>query len=57
VEKILQRISALQKEGGLKPPDLLLAFLVAPPAPLAQDVLPRIGQGSNSSLLQGAVSD
>jgi hypothetical protein len=29
VEKILQRISALQKEGSLRPPDLLLAFLVA----------------------------
>jgi hypothetical protein len=34
VEKILQRISALQKDGGLKPPDLLLAFLVARVSPL-----------------------
>jgi hypothetical protein len=29
MEKILQRISTLQTEGGLEPPDLLLAFLVA----------------------------
>jgi hypothetical protein len=29
MEKILQRISTLQKEGGLRPPDLLLTFLVA----------------------------
>jgi hypothetical protein len=34
VEKILQRISALQKESGLRPPDLLLAFLVARVSPL-----------------------
>jgi hypothetical protein len=34
VEKILQRISAMQKEGGLKPHDLLLAFLVARVSPL-----------------------
>jgi hypothetical protein len=34
VEKILQRISALQKDGGLRPPDLLLAFLVARVSPL-----------------------
>jgi hypothetical protein len=34
VEKILQRISALQKDGGLKPPDLLLTFLVARVLPL-----------------------
>jgi hypothetical protein len=34
VEKILQRISALQKDGGLKPLDLLLAFLVARVSPL-----------------------
>jgi hypothetical protein len=29
MEKILQRITTLQTEGGLEPPDLLLAFLVA----------------------------
>jgi hypothetical protein len=29
MEQILQRISAMQKDGGLKPHDLLLAFLVA----------------------------
>jgi hypothetical protein len=34
VEKILQGISALQKEGGLKPHDLLLTFLVARVSPL-----------------------
>jgi hypothetical protein len=34
MEKILQRISTLQKEGGLRPPDLLLAFLVAHVSPL-----------------------
>jgi hypothetical protein len=34
MEKILQQISTLQKEGGLKPPDLLLAFLVARVSPL-----------------------
>jgi hypothetical protein len=34
VEKILQRISVLQKDGGLKPHDLLLAFLVARVSPL-----------------------
>jgi hypothetical protein len=34
VEKILERISALQKEGGLRPLDLLLAFLVARVSPL-----------------------
>jgi hypothetical protein len=34
VEKILQRISALQKEGSLKPHDLLLAFLAARVSPL-----------------------
>jgi hypothetical protein len=34
MEKILQRISALQKDGGLRPPDLLLAFLVARVSPL-----------------------
>jgi hypothetical protein len=34
MEKILQRISTLQKEGGLKPPDLLLAFLVTRVSPL-----------------------
>jgi hypothetical protein len=34
MEKILQWISTLQKEGGLKPPDLLLAFLVACVSPL-----------------------
>jgi hypothetical protein len=32
--KILQRITALQKEGGLKPSDLLLAFLDACVSPL-----------------------
>jgi hypothetical protein len=56
MEKILQRISTLQTEGGLEPFDLLLAFLVTAPAPLAQDVLPRIRQGSYLSLLQGTVS-
>jgi hypothetical protein len=34
MEKILQRISTLQTEGGLTPPDLLLAFLVARVSPL-----------------------
>jgi hypothetical protein len=34
VLKILQRITALQKEGGLKPSDLLLAFLDAHVSPL-----------------------
>jgi hypothetical protein len=34
MEKILQRISTLQTEGGLQPPDLLLAFLVARVSPL-----------------------
>jgi hypothetical protein len=34
MEKILQRISALQKDGGLKPSDLLLAFLDARVSPL-----------------------
>jgi hypothetical protein len=34
MEKILQRISTLQTEGGLEPPDLLLAFLVARVSPL-----------------------
>jgi hypothetical protein len=34
VEKILQRIFALQKDGGLRPPDLLLAFLVTRVSPL-----------------------
>jgi hypothetical protein len=32
--KILQRITALQKEGNLKPSDLLLAFLDARMSPL-----------------------
>jgi hypothetical protein len=32
--KILQRITALQKDGGLKPSDLLLAFLDALVSPL-----------------------
>jgi hypothetical protein len=32
--KILQRITALQKEGGLKPSDLLLAFLDSRVLPL-----------------------
>jgi hypothetical protein len=32
--KILQRITALQKEGNLKPSDLLLAFLDAYMSPL-----------------------
>jgi hypothetical protein len=56
MEKVLQRISTRQTEGGLEPSDLLLAFLVARVSPLAQDVLPGIRQGSYSSLLQGAVS-
>jgi hypothetical protein len=34
MEKILQRTSTLQTEGGLEPPDLLLAFLVACVSPL-----------------------
>jgi hypothetical protein len=34
MEKILQRISTLQTEGSLQPPDLLLAFLVARVLPL-----------------------
>jgi hypothetical protein len=34
MEKILQWISTLQKEGGLRPPNLLLAFLVAYVSPL-----------------------
>jgi hypothetical protein len=34
MEKILQRISTLQAEGGLEPTDLLLAFLVACVSPL-----------------------
>jgi hypothetical protein len=34
MEKILQRISTLQTEGGLQPPDLLLAFLVSRVSPL-----------------------
>jgi hypothetical protein len=34
MEKILQRISTLQTEGGLEPSDLLLAFLVARVSPL-----------------------
>jgi hypothetical protein len=34
MEKILQRVTALQKEGGLKPSDLLLAFLDARVSPL-----------------------
>jgi hypothetical protein len=34
MEKILQRVTALQKEGGLKPSDLLLAFLDAHVSPL-----------------------
>jgi hypothetical protein len=34
VEKILQRITTLQTEGGLEPSDLLLAFLVAHVSPL-----------------------
>jgi hypothetical protein len=34
VEKILQQISSLQKEGGLRLPDLLVAFLVARVSPL-----------------------
>jgi hypothetical protein len=34
VEKILQRVSALQKDGGLKPSDLLLTFLDARVSPL-----------------------
>jgi hypothetical protein len=33
MEKILQWISTLQTEGGLQPPDLLLAFLVARVSP------------------------
>jgi hypothetical protein len=33
VAKILQRVNALQKEGGLKPSDLLLAFLEARVSP------------------------
>jgi hypothetical protein len=32
--KILQRITALQKDGNLKPSDLLLAFLDARVSPL-----------------------
>jgi hypothetical protein len=34
VETILQQISTLQKDGGLRPPDLLLTFLVARVSPL-----------------------
>jgi hypothetical protein len=34
MEKILQRISTLQMEGGLQPPDLLLPFLLARMSPL-----------------------
>jgi hypothetical protein len=34
MEKILQRVSTLQSEGGLEPTDLLLAFLVARMSPL-----------------------
>jgi hypothetical protein len=34
MEKILQRITTLQTEGGLEPTDLLLAFLVARVSPL-----------------------
>jgi hypothetical protein len=34
MEEILQRITTLQTEGGLEPPDLLLAFLVARVLPL-----------------------
>jgi hypothetical protein len=34
VAKILQRVTALQKDGGLKPSDLLLAFLDARVSPL-----------------------
>jgi hypothetical protein len=34
MEKILQRISTMQKEGGLEPADLLLAFVVARVSPL-----------------------
>jgi hypothetical protein len=34
MKKILQRISTLQMEGGLTPPNLLLAFLVARVSPL-----------------------
>jgi hypothetical protein len=34
VVKILQRVTALQKEGGLKPSGLLLAFLDARVSPL-----------------------
>jgi hypothetical protein len=34
MEKILQRVTTLQTEGGLEPTDLLLAFLVARVSPL-----------------------
>jgi hypothetical protein len=34
MEEILQRITTLQTQGGLEPPDLLLAFLVARVSPL-----------------------
>jgi hypothetical protein len=34
MEKILQRVTTLQMEGGLEPTDLLLAFLVARVSPL-----------------------
>jgi hypothetical protein len=34
MEKILQRISTMQTEGGLEPADLLLAFMVARMSPL-----------------------
>jgi hypothetical protein len=34
MEKILQRISTMQTEGGLEPADLLLAFMVARVSPL-----------------------
>jgi hypothetical protein len=34
MEEILQRITTLQTEGGLEPPDLLLTFLVARVSPL-----------------------
>jgi hypothetical protein len=34
MEKILQRISTMQTEGGLEPADLLLAFVVARVSPL-----------------------
>jgi hypothetical protein len=46
VEKILQRISALQKDGSLRPPDLMLAFLVARVSPLQRRSLKMCFLGS-----------